>query len=172
MKIWAERPPRSQIRWLFALFLFQSIFTLVQSFPFRVDNLRKRQILAPGPNPDWITGTYLGQLEKGSSGISIYNREKFTIKTPHYIPNHYQAQAHISNGYFGTSLPAVYGGFERDVNLTGTHQPVSYDSESLLYGYGEKPAGDDEQRFANNLTAAFHHEASEMSCRSETDVSL
>ncbi|RPA87759.1 hypothetical protein BJ508DRAFT_410467 [Ascobolus immersus RN42] len=127
MQLWPEGAAIS-LQWLLTCICLRAVSSiwlehLVSAAP-HPSNLTKRQILAPGPNPDWLTGTYIGPVDKDTDGISNYDRDNFRLLTRSYIPNHYQAQLHLSNGYFGLSFPAIYGGFERDANLTGTHQPV------------------------------------------------
>ena len=76
-----------------------------------------RQLSSPPPaNPD---------KPEEPANLSTWDADTWTLTTTSFIPNRYQVQPYVANGYHGSRLPAEGMGFWVDRNLTGKWQPVN-----------------------------------------------
>lgn len=90
-----------------------SLFTLSASLP---SLLNLRQLSSPAlPNPD----------RPNESHNATYDAETWSLLTTSFIPNRYQVQPYVANGYHGTRLPAEGMGFWVEHNFTGKWQPIN-----------------------------------------------
>lgn len=100
------------VLWLSILYIST---TLALPFPFNFYG--KRQLKAPSPN--WT-------LDKDEHrDITDWDPETWALSTNVFLPNHYQVQPYVANGYHGARLTAEGFGFWIERNLTGDHQPVN-----------------------------------------------
>ena len=97
-------------------FVTLALVTLVISTP---GVLQERQLSAP-PLLDPFHPE-----EPREHGIAAWNGESWTLSTSAFLPNHYQVQPYVANGYHGSRLPAEGMGFWIDRNQTGDWQPVN-----------------------------------------------
>lgn len=101
---------------LFAFTLIAVTFvTLSSSSPLTI--LDERQLSAPPPNDfrDWTR----------PQNITTWDADTWTLSTNVFLPNHYQVQPYVANGYHGSRLPAEGMGFWIERNPTGDWQPVN-----------------------------------------------
>ncbi|KAF8427732.1 glycosyl hydrolase family 65 central catalytic domain-containing protein [Tirmania nivea] len=79
--------------------------------------IHDRQLSSPPPpNPD---------KPEESANLSSWDADTWTLTTTSFIPNRYQMQPYVANGYHGSRLPAEGMGFWVDRNITGKWQPVN-----------------------------------------------
>ena len=91
-----------------------ALLTLSASLP---TFLHGRQLSSPPPansdNPEQ------------SADLSTWDADTWKLTTTSFIPNRYQVQPYVANGYHGSRLPAEGMGFWIERNLTGKWQPVN-----------------------------------------------
>ncbi|KAL7271364.1 alpha,alpha-trehalase ath1 [Rhizina undulata] len=82
-----------------------------------VGHLRERQLTAPPLNDflDWYRPT----------NISNWEENGWRLTTSTFIPNAFQTQPYVANGYHGSRIPAEGMGYWKILNETGTTQPLN-----------------------------------------------
>lgn len=91
--------PTTMRRIALAVILFSLAFLALSSaLPWAGDGLLGRQLSAPPP-PDFLNHRQL-------QNITLYDPASWTLSTSTLIPNHYQTQPYVANGYHGSRIPA------------------------------------------------------------------
>ncbi|KAA8909403.1 glycosyl hydrolase family 65 central catalytic domain-containing protein [Sphaerosporella brunnea] len=99
-----------------AVLLLLALATLSWAFP-AAEHLAARQLAAPGPRDPFNVSR--------PANMSEYDPETWTLGTHSFVPNAWQVQPYVANGYHGSRLTAEGAGYWRIRNETGSVWPIN-----------------------------------------------
>lgn len=96
--------PQTMARVIAIVFVALTLLTFASALPFDLWSVLSGRQLSTPPPPDF-------QNNEIPQNITTYDADNWVLSTTTFIPNHYQTQPYVANGYHGSRVPAEGIGF-------------------------------------------------------------